>query len=170
MEEINYMDIIFNYMDIIFNYMDIIFNIEVWKLLLPVIVVVFGWLYNERQKRHQERWEIKRKACIEALEVVDAHFSNLKWDDFVAEKQKMPDIKMARDVYNKLYLSCKNGRVLKEYKKCLGSYKDVKLNCATIVGLRNTVREELGFGNGEDFDNEEEQEFAWIVRLNKLEE
>src|SRR5439155_21237930 len=95
----------------------------------------------------------------------DAHFSHQSWSGapIQAESQQKPDVASARDVYNKLCLSCKNVEVLREYKKCLGLLG--KFDAGDIVDLRNAIRKELGFGGHFDVDRKR----AWIARLNKPE-
>jgi hypothetical protein len=135
-------------------------DIEFIKWAVPLIGAVIAWLINERQKRALVRWELKRQACLEALEIVDAHFSNVVWTGISdTSRQAPPTVAKARDVYNKLCLSCQSDAVLKAYKKCLGIYGTFAAD--EIVDLRNAIRKELGFGEAVDADREK----AWIAKL-----
>ncbi len=114
-------------------------------------------LTRQEQIRH-ERWQIKRKACLHALKIVDAYYSNLDWDGEV-EKQLPPNIAIARDCYNQLALSCDGQKVLDTYKRCLGFYGPIKEEF--LVDLRNAIREELGFESPAESDRER----VWLNRL-----
>lgn len=142
--------------------LDALVTLESLKWEIPLVGAVVAWLINERWKRSEHRREIKRQACLQALEIVDAHFSNEDWIGMPEpERQTPPDIQRARDVYNKLCLSCSNDAVLKAYKRCLGLYGP--FTAAEIVDLRNAIIAELGFGGHFDTDREK----AWISRLSK---
>lgn len=114
-------------------------------------------LSRQEQIRH-ERWQIKRKACLHALKIVDAYYSNLDWDGEV-EKQLPPNIAVARDCYNQLVLSCEGQKVLDAYKRCLGFYGPIKEEY--LLDLRSAIREELGF----DAPAESDRERVWLNRL-----
>jgi hypothetical protein len=138
-----------------------VMNIEFLKWCIPLVGAVIAWLANERWKRGEHRRDIKRKACLDALLVIDAHFSNLEWTGIVStERQPPPDVQRAREVYNNLCVTCSSLTVLRAYKKCLGVYEPP--NLGEIVDLRNAIRAELGFGGELDTDREK----AWIARLN----
>ena len=138
-----------------------VLNVEFLKWFAPLVGAVVAWLVNERWKRGEHRRDIKRKACLDALLVIDAHFSTLDWSGIVStERQSPSDIQRAREVYNNLCVTCASVTVLKAYKKCLGVYGPP--NLGEIVDLRNAIRTELGFGRELDTDREN----AWIARLN----
>lgn len=137
-------------------------TVDFIKWSAPLLGAVIAWLVNERWKRGEHRREVKRKACLEALAIVDAHFSNQDWsgiDD--PERQPSPSIERAREVYNNLCLACNDGDVLESYKKCLGFYGP--FNAGDIVGLRSAIRNELGFGKLIDTNRQS----AWIARINR---
>ena len=120
-----------------------------------------AWLMNERWKRGEIRREIKRRACLDALRIVDCFYSNLTWNGINStERQPPPDIQRAREVYNELCVTCDGYEVLEAYKACLGFRG--KPNIGSVVDLRNAIRKEIGFGNPVDHD----REYAWIARLN----
>ena len=56
--------------------LDILLNVEFMKWAVPLLGGVMAWFANEWLKRRQEKWEIKRMACLEALTLIDAHFAN----------------------------------------------------------------------------------------------
>jgi len=119
----------------------------------------------------QTKWELKRNACLKALNIVDAFWSNIKWEEKDAkgkeidapsiEKQDPPSIEDIRNCYNGLSLSCDSDSVLREYKRCLGISGEFRGDA--IVDLRNAIRKELGFGADIDFDRAN----AFIGRVNK---
>lgn len=142
---------------------------EILKWTVPVTGAVIAWLVNEHWKRSEVQREIKRQACLEALSIVDASFSNQDWSGTgeTPESQPEPEVKAVRDVYNKLCISCDGSEVLVAYKKCLGVYGPY--TAADIVDLRNAIRRELRYGTGlfsrRKFDTD--RELAWIARINK---
>jgi hypothetical protein len=123
------------------------------------------------QHSSHTKWEIKRNACLKALSIIDAHFSNLKWSGTDSkgkplelgsmEKQPMPSIQEVRQCYNELTLSCDEQAVPMLYKRCL--LQSVKAE--VVVDLRNAIRKELGFGAPVDFDRSQ----AFIMRINPKE-
>lgn len=116
-----------------------------------------GDLANDPHTR-QERWTIKRKACLQALKVVDAYYSNLDWEQPV-ERQLPPNIAVARDCYNQLALCCQDQAVLDAYKRCLGFYGPIREDF--VLELRNAIRNELGL----ETPAESDREHVWLNRL-----
>jgi hypothetical protein len=122
------------------------------------------------QHTSQARWEIKRNACLNAMRIIDAHWSNLDWSgidskdrpivDGSIEKQPEPSIEDVRQCYNELVVSCGDNAVPKLYKHCLLE----KVSGDDAIDLRNAVRTELGFGIGIDFDRSR----AFIGTIRKL--
>ena len=111
----------------------------------------------------QSRWEIKRRACLNALNIVDAYFANATWEtgETHPELQERPEISAVRQCCNELALSCERDTVLKTFFKCLGIYGET--TCNMINELRNEVRKELQFGMDIVLDDEH----VWISRINK---
>jgi len=135
---------------------------EILKWAVPLIGAVGAWLANERWKRGEARREIKRRACLDALRIVDSFHSNLTWNGVSStERQAPPDVQRAREVYNELCVVCESSAVLEAYKACLGFRGE--LNMGLVVDLRNAIRKELGFGKPVDDDRDK----AWIARLNR---
>lgn len=111
-------------------------------------------------------FELKRSACLGALSVVDAAFSQREWKDGekVVDVAKQPlEIEAARRAYNELALTCKNPTIVELYSRALGLRtpdEPPQSGAADlIVDLRNAMREELGFGTNLEFDRNK----AWIA-------
>ena len=114
-----------------------------------------------KEETRQTRWEIKRDACLDALQVVDGFHANLQWD-YDVEPQEKPRIDEVRRCYNRLALSCDSDDVLQQFKRCLGVTGE-KVTGDMILDLRTAIRQELEFGKPIDQD----REIAWIGCLNK---
>lgn len=149
--------------------LDILLDVEFIKWAVPLLSGVMAWLLNEWLKRQQEKWEIKRTACLEALTLIDAHFANepefkqqtdpKTGNQINIQAQEKPNIAKVREVYNKLCLSCDKDDVLRWYKRCLGLYGPY--DAGMIVDLRNAIRKELRFGGNFDTDRDK----AWVGQL-----
>ena len=134
-------------------------------------IEVFKIQIKAQESIVQTKWEIKRDACLKALDIVDAFWANIEWkgmdamgkeiDSSTIEKQDPPSIEDIRNCYNSLSLSCDSDSVLREYKRCLQFSGE--LSGDAIVDLRNAIRKELGFGEDIDFD----RAGAFIGRVNK---
>jgi len=125
---------------------------------------------KKQEYLQQEKWKIKRDACLEALEITDAVFSNAFFKDeiklpsgeLIKVKSYPIDIPKARACYNKLATTCKNSKVLDEWKKTIGIKG--KFNAGMIVDLRNAIREELELGEEIDLND---RDACWISVLEK---
>ena len=116
------------------------------------------------------KWETKRTACLRALHIVNAYWSNLKLtgldargkqiDSTAIDKQDPPKTEEVRACYNNLILSCDSDEVLRKFKHCLLLTSD-SFKADDIVDLRNAIRRELGFGADIDFDRAN----AFIARI-----
>ncbi len=121
---------------------------------------------REVERLGQERWNIKRAACLDALDVVDRQMTNMAWGKLgvCAEPQKV-DIARARQVMNNLVLICDGAEVAKAYIRALGLQAPdepaQQISGDAIHDLRLTIRQELGFGPHFDFDRNK----AWIATL-----
>lgn len=127
---------------------------------------------EKEQKTVLAAAEIKRQACLEALQVADAALANLKWQchgkNLTVDWQLL-NIDKARDCYNKLALTCESDETLRAYirvlnLRCPGEPTQL-INGDTINELRNAMRKELGFGKGFDLPAEK----AWIASLERAE-
>ena len=113
-------------------------------------------------------FEIKRSACLDALAVVDAAYSQTEWiqDEKKIDIAKQPlAISDARKAYNQLAITCSDPTVVELYAQALGLHSPdetpPKKTADLIVDLRNSMRKELGFGTSLNFDRNK----AWIGNL-----
>lgn len=106
----------------------------------------------------EDKWTLKREACLEALQLADNVLSNMTWNGIPNEQLIKGEVKTidGRKIFNKLATSCDLDIVLKLMKSILLG-KDENgngINMGIIVDLRNAVREELGFGEKLDTDKD----------------
>ncbi len=114
---------------------------------------------ESRSHINQSRWEIKRNACIEAMDIIDLHYVNLmneKTKGFTPEDmgieikqgpQKI-DLNKARHVYNELVVVCDSQELPALFIKILRhSDKNSQANIdgTAIKKFRELCRNELGF-------------------------
>ena len=119
---------------------------------------------KEIENVQQARWELKYRACLDALEIVDAFLSNwLKDVNGVAPVRQPADTLKARECYSRLVLTCQNPEVTEAFLKVM--FPTPQTNNVDITdnlnGLRDAVRKELGFGESIN----PSREAAWFVRL-----
>lgn len=104
------------------------------------VVSILSYLLTKREVKRGRQWEIKRTACLEALDVIDSMFAN-KYKD--ASYQELVSIKKIREVHSKLTLSCENLETIKAFEKCLGL--EGVYAPEDLVPLRDLLRKEFGF-------------------------
>jgi len=112
-------------------------------------------LQNEAYVK-QRRWELKRDACLKALEIADSLISNGKYPN-VEEGVIVPQESSTKEIRNCVNLiasSCEMKEVLAILKRIVNG----DFSPDVIVDLRNAVRKELEFGN-EQIDNDRESAF-----------
>jgi hypothetical protein len=111
--------------------------------------------------------EIKRTACLEALQVADAALANLEWHGGMQVEHQHLSIEKARDCYNKLALVCDGQEVLQAYLRVLAVRSPgepvVTVTADAINDLRNAMRKELGFGKNIDLPADK----VWIASLQR---
>jgi len=119
-------------------------SIEFWKLVIPACIAILAWVLNERGKRYEERWKMKREACIQALKIANGVLSNYRYPNVPEDQIKKEEVDTfeARRCLDTLACTCKNPEVINEFKKILFG----NVSPDAIVDLRNAVRKELGFG------------------------
>lgn len=116
-------------------------------------------------------FEIKRDACLEALAVIDAAFSQRGWseDGKPLKVLKQPlEISKARACHNKLALTCENQKVVDHFMSSLGIRSSDEPSVPltdSMIALRNAMREELGFGRPLALNRDK----AWIGSLDGAE-
>lgn len=113
-------------------------------------------------------FDLKRSACLDALAVVDAAFSQRDWQHIGQEVEvakQVLEIEAARRAYNQLALTCSDPSIVDLYVRALGlrlpDQPPETVSADLIVDLRNTMRKELGFGSDLNFDRER----AWIAKI-----
>ncbi len=116
---------------------------------------------KELESRNLDKWDIKRKACLNALNLADSALSNMEWGDDLKKGTVKSDIDTieVRNCYNQLACSCDLPETLNEFKRALGIL--VPVSGDVIVDFRNTIRRELDFGKEIDLDRER----AFILRI-----
>jgi hypothetical protein len=120
------------------------------------------------ERIRDNRWDLKRQTCLDALTLVDAVFSNIAWQQGDTEisvvKQPVDTVK-ARDVMNRLALVCESETLLEEFVATLGLREPNEpisaLTADKINAFRNAMRRELGFGTELKLDSAK----AFIARL-----
>lgn len=134
------------------------------------LTALINWYIKSKELGEQRRWEIKREACLEALEIIDARFANYIWRNNITgniikvDKQRRITTTKIRSCFNKLILACNDTSVPKAFEKCLNLQIDdkdpQKLSMKDVVPFRNAIRKELGFGDDLNTD------VAWITNIN----
>jgi len=141
-------------------------------ILQTIITMVTGaavaWYLNtrlERVKDELERdrfvgshvWQMKKDACLHALNAANAVLSNYKYENPPKEGiiPQFERIETIRACYNELACTCESPNVLKQLKRVM--YERVTPDA--IVDLRNAVRHELGFSD-EEIDKDRENAFV----------
>lgn len=133
-----------------------------------IVTVLLNWFIKSKERGEQRRWEIKREACLEALEIIDARFSDYSWQSggkaIDVDSQKFIETEKIRSCFNRLVLSCENRQVPLFFEKCLFLQVDnaepEPLDMNAVVELRNAIRKELRFGK------ELITKVAWITNIN----
>jgi hypothetical protein len=135
--------------------MDVITTILIVFITSGVVTALFNWFVASRERADQRRWGIKREACLEALEIIDARFADYDWrangKAQRVDHQDFVPITKIRSCFNRLALACNDSEVPRLFEKCLhlnveGSEPE-PMSMSTVVGLRNAIRKELGFSN-----------------------
>ena len=121
----------------------IILSVEFWKIMAPALVAIMAWMLNERSKREWEKFQIKKDACLRALNIANAVLSNYEYPN-VKKGDLIPQyesVENTRACFNELACTCKKSDVINELKKIMFD----SVTPAAIVDLRAAVRKELGF-------------------------
>ncbi|WP_461643273.1 hypothetical protein [Labilibaculum euxinus] len=109
---------------------------------------------------NENRWQIKRTACLNALNIADSVLSNKEYPNVRKEdiKPGKATTEEVRTCFNELAASCINSEVIDILKKMM--FESVSPDI--IVDLRNAVRNELGFDD-KSFDKDREKAFVGKV-------
>jgi hypothetical protein len=138
------------------------------SLVSGLITTILNWYIKSKELGDQRRWEIKREACLEALEIIDARFGDYPWEvngkPIKVDEQDYISTAKIRSCFNRLVLACTNSKVPELFEKCLYLQVDNTdpdpITMDTVAGLRNAIRKELGFGN--DLSTK----ISWITYIN----
>jgi hypothetical protein len=124
---------------------DIAISVDFWRIVAPALLAILAWYLNERGKRIEKRWTMKRDACIQALDIANAVLSSYTYPNVREEDIKREDVSTeeARKCFNTLACTCQNANVLDAFKQILFG----NVGPDSIVDLRTAVRKELGIGN-----------------------
>ena len=114
-------------------------------------------IFKHDELINQERWQLKRKACLQALYIADGILSNytypnVKSGDILPQEVTTEEVRLC---FNELACTCDKTEVINILKKIL--YGSVRPDI--IVDLRNAVRRELEFGNA-NFDTDRDNAFV----------
>jgi len=135
----------------------ILSSIEFWKIAAPAFTAIVAWVLNERSKRKWEKWQIKKDACLKALNLANAVLSNYEYEN-VKKGDISPQyesVENARSCFNELACTCEGPEVINALKKIMFD----SVSPDAIVDLRNAVRKELKFSN-KTIDSDREKAFV----------
>jgi len=139
----------------------ILTSVDFWKIAAPAFVAILVWALNERSKRNLELWQIKKDACLKALNLANAALSNYEYPHVKKNTivKQYVTIDEARSCFNELACTCDSPEVLAQLKRIMLD----KVRPDAIVDLRNAVRRELKFTN-DTIDDDREK--AFLARIN----
>lgn len=142
----------------------ILSSVEYWKIAAPAFTAIVAWILNERSKRKWEKWQIKKDACLKALNLANAVLSNYEYEN-VNKGNILPQyesIENARSCFNELACTCEGPEVINALKKIMFD----RVSPDAIVDLRNAVRKELKFSN-KTIDSDREKAFVGKINCEK---
>jgi hypothetical protein len=148
--------------------MDLLSTIITAGVTSGIVTALLNWFIKSKERGEQRRWEIKREACLEALEIIDARFADYSWQSgekaIDVDSQGFIETEKIRSCFNRLILACENQQVPLLFEKCLnlqvGNAEPERLDMNAVVELRNAIRKELGFGK------ELFTKVSWITNIN----
>lgn len=143
---------------------EILSSVEFWKIAAPAAFGIIAWLVNERAKREWERWQLKKAACLRALNIANAVLSNYGYQNLPKDEitPQYESIEAIRACFNDLACTCDGPEVIKGLKKIMLE----QVTPAEIVKLRTAVRIELGMGR-RPIDDDLEKSFIGRVNCEK---
>ncbi|MCD4654973.1 hypothetical protein K8T06_13695 [bacterium] len=112
----------------------------------------------------QKKYQLKYEACLDALSLIDAHFSHTFDNGGQKIIRQYATTEHARTTHNKLILSCENKDILKKYEEIMyGHANDGNETPPTdlLNDFRNLIRKDLSYGN----DLELNREKAWFGKV-----
>jgi hypothetical protein len=103
--------------------MDTISTVLTAAITSGVVTAILNWYIKSKELGDQRRWEIKREACLEALEIIDARFADYDWNakgsPIKVDKQDFVTTAKIRSCFNRLVLACKDSSVPQTFENCL---------------------------------------------------
>jgi hypothetical protein len=117
--------------------------------------------FKDELTRNSRVWELKKDACLHALNVANAVLSNYRYEN-VADDDMTPQflsIDNVRSCINELACACESPDVLDQLKRVM--YEPVSPDA--IVDLRNAVRRELKFS---DVEIDRDRMKAFVGKIN----
>ncbi|MCF6185894.1 MAG: hypothetical protein L3J49_00235 [Desulfobulbaceae bacterium] len=113
------------------------------------------------------KYNLKYEACLESLNLIDAHFSHLltpsKEGDIIKQYASTKD---ARKCHSKLILSCENTELIEKFDEIMFGPKNTETTSRAPTDLlndyRNLIRKELEFGVELSLGRDR----AWFGKLN----
>lgn len=143
----------------------ILSSIEFWKIVAPIAFAVVAWLFNEHSKRQWERWQLKKAACLNALNIANAvlsnyEYSNVKKNDITPQYESVDAV---RACFNELACTCDQPDVIDALKKIMF---EPAVSPAEILNLRTAVRKELRMSR-RVVDTDKEKAFVAKVNCGK---
>jgi hypothetical protein len=111
------------------------------------------------------KYQLKYNACLEALRLIDAHFSHTLRDPGGAEpSEQYATTESARACHNNLILSCEDPKLIELFSAIIfgpKSGEQQKPPTDLLNDFRNLVRKELGFGTNLELDRDR----AWFGKV-----
>ena len=142
----------------------ILSSVEFWKIAAPAFIAIVAWILNERGKRKWELWQLKKVACLNALNLANAVLSNYEYPKVKKEdiKPQTESVENARSCFNELACTCDGPEVIDAIKHIIFGNPSPD----AIVDLRNAVRKELKFSRT-SIDNDREKAFIGKINCDK---
>ena len=109
-----------------------------------------------------KKYELKYNACIEALRLVDAHFSHSLSVPGVEITKQTASIEEARSCHNQLILSCESTGLIEMFNSIMFGSSISKPATDELNDFRNAIRNELNFGDQLSLDKDK----AWFGQVN----
>ncbi len=147
---------------------DVLSTVLVAIVTSSAVTALLTSFLKSKEVGEQRRWEIKREACLEALEIIDSRFADYEWNrngnPIKVDKQNFIETAKIRSCFNRLVLACNDSNVAQLFEECLHLQVDennpTPLDMRSVIKLRNAIRKELGFGK-DLFTN-----VSWITYIN----
>jgi hypothetical protein len=136
-------------------------SVDFWKVAAPALIAILAWFLNERSKRKWEMWQMKKEACLKALNLANAVLSNFSYPNVPKGdiSPQFENIENARSCFDGLICTCDGPEVITVLRKIMFA----GVSPDAIVDLRNAIRKELRFSRT-TIDTDRDK--AFIGRIN----